>query len=406
VKKNKTICIITGTRAEYGLLRPLMAKIRSTSGLSLRIIATGTHLSREFGHTVREIESDGFAITAKVPLSLSSDTPQGTITAMACALEKIGAALSRIKPDIVVVLGDRYEILAAACAATIEKLPIAHIHGGERSEGVFDESFRHAITKMSHLHFVATHEYRSRVIQMGEQPSRVFCVGALGIDNIAGLPLLTKKELERQLKITLGSRFIIVTFHPVTRERNSSRKQAGALLAALDERKDTFVIFTYANSDTDGKVINHLINAYVRTRRHRSAVFPSLGSLRYLSLMRCADAVVGNSSSGIIEAPSFKIGTINIGDRQRGRTRAASVIDCEPTVQGIRAGFRKLYSRAFQEKLHSVVNPYGTAGAAGQIVEILKKTELPVEIKKEFYDITFIKTGRTASMRGDYRKTR
>ncbi len=384
----KKICVVTGTRAEYGLLYWLIKAIEQDDELELQLAVTGMHLSPEFGLTYTEIERE-FKINKKIDISLSDDTPKGISNSMGLAQIGFAAVYDELKPDIVVVLGDRYEIFAAAAAATVARIPIAHLHGGETTEGAFDEAFRHSITKMSHLHFVAAEDYRKRVIQLGEHPSRVFNVGGLGIDNIKKLNLLSRSEFEESIGFRLNKKNLLVTFHPVTLDEGSARDQFGELLAAIDELAETNIILTKANSDTDGKVINAMCDEYVAKNPGKAVVFASLGQRRYLSALLYVDAVVGNSSSGLLEAPSFKIGTINIGDRQKGRLRAQSVIDCEPERDSIKAALARLYTKGFQEALKDVSNPYGEGGATEQIIQILRKTDLRCNLKKEFFDLTF-----------------
>ncbi|KAB2933640.1 MAG: UDP-N-acetylglucosamine 2-epimerase (hydrolyzing) [Leptonema illini] len=384
----KKICVVTGTRAEYGLLYWLIKAIEQDDELELQLAVTGMHLSPEFGLTYTEIERE-FKINKKIDISLSDDTPKGISNSMGLAQIGFAAVYDELKPDIVVVLGDRYEIFAAAAAATVARIPIAHLHGGETTEGAFDEAFRHSITKMSHLHFVAAEDYRKRVIQLGEHPSRVFNVGGLGIDNIKKLNLLSRSEFEESIGFRLNKKNLLVTFHPVTLDEGSARDQFGELLAAIDELAEANIILTKANSDTDGKVINAMCDEYVAKNPGKAVVFASLGQLRYLSALLYVDAVVGNSSSGLLEAPSFKIGTINIGDRQKGRLRAQSVIDCDPERGSIKAALARLYTKDFQEALKDVSNPYGEGGATEQIIQILRKTDLRCNLKKEFFDLPF-----------------
>jgi len=384
--KKRKICIVTGTRAEYGLLRWVMNGIQQSSKLELQIIATGMHLSPKFGLTYREIEKDGFHIDKKVEMLVSSDTPNGVAKSMGLGMIGFADALGDLRPDLMLVLGDRYEIFSAVAAAMIARIPVAHLHGGEATEGLIDEPIRHSVTKMSHLHFVATEEYRKRVIQLGEQPGSVFLVGGLGIDNIVKLKLLGHKELEQSLDFKLGSKNLMITFHPVTLENSTSEEQMQELLAALGKLKDTHLIFTMPNADTGGHILFRLIEDFVEKHPHLKA-FASLGQLRYLSCIQHIDGVVGNSSSGLAEVPSFKIGTINIGDRQRGRIKADSVIDCEPTRQSIGEALKKLYSTDFQRTLKTIVNPYGTGGASEAIVKILEDISLSDILKKEFYDL-------------------
>ena len=382
----KKICVVTGTRAEYGLLYWLLKEIETNNELELQIIVTGMHLSPEFGLTYKEIEKE-FKINKKIEMLLSSDTSVGISKSMGLAQISFAESYDELKPDIVIVLGDRYEIFSATSAAMIARIPIAHIHGGEKTEGAFDESIRHSITKMSHLHFTATNEYENRVIQLGEDPSRVFNVGGMGIENIKRLKLLSKDEFEKSIEFKLNIKNILVTFHPVTLENSTAKEQFQQLLDAIDELEDTNIIFTKANSDTDGRVINQMIDEYVTKNSHKSIVFTSLGQLRYLSALQYVDAVVGNSSSGLAETPSFKIGTINIGDRQKGRIKASSVIDCEPNKDSVLKSFEKLYSKDFQETLKTTINPYGDGCASKKIVEILKNVDLGNILKKSFYDL-------------------
>lgn len=382
----RKVCVVTGTRAEYGLLYWLLKEIEADKELQLQVIVTGMHLSLEFGLTYKEIEKE-FSVNKKIEMLLSSDTSVGISKSMGLAQISFAESYDELKPDIVIVLGDRYEIFSATSAAMIAKIPIAHLHGGEKTEGAFDESIRHSITKMSHLHFTATEEYKNRVIQLGEHPSRVFNVGGMGIENIKRLKLLSKDEFEKSIEFKLNSKNILVTFHPVTLENSTAKEQFQQLLDAIDELEDTNIIFTKANSDTDGRVINQMIDEYVTKNSHKSIVFTSLGQLRYLSALQYVDAVVGNSSSGLAEAPSFKIGTINIGDRQKGRIKASSVIDCEPNKDSILKSFEKLYSKEFQETLKTTINPYGDGCASKRIVEILKNVDLENILKKSFYDL-------------------
>ena len=385
--KGKKICVVTGARAEYGLLRWVMDEIRESSALELLAIATGMHLSSEFDMTYRVIEEDGFRIDRKVEMLLSADTPSAVSKSMGLAMIGFADAYEQLQPDLFLVLGDRFEILAAATASMVARIPIAHLHGGETTEGAFDEAIRHSITKMSHLHFVAAEEYRKRVIQLGEHPDRVFLVGGLGIDNIVRLPLMKQEELEEALNFKLGERNLLITFHPVTLEKNTSANQMSELLAALKQLKRTHLIFTMPNADTDGRVLFKMIEKFVQGNSDRAKAFTSLGQLRYLSCLQHVDAVVGNSSSGLTEVPSFKIGTINIGDRQRGRLKAASVIDCDPNQDSILQALELLYSSPFQKLLRTICNPYGEGGASQAIVKILKHYTFDDILKKQFFDL-------------------
>lgn len=382
----RRICVVTGTRAEYGLLYWLMKKIEADSALELQIIVTGMHLSPEFGLTYKEIEKE-FIITKKIEMLLSSDTEIGISKSMGLAHISFAESFEELNPDIVVVLGDRYEIFSAVSAAMIARIPIAHLHGGETTEGAYDEAMRHCITKMSHLHFTAAEEYRNRVVQLGEHPERVYNVGGMGIENIKRLKLLDKEAFEESIDFKLGKKNILVTFHPVTLDNTTAKDQFQKLLDALDNLQETQIIFTKANSDTDGRIINQMIDEYVSKNSHKSVGFTSLGQLRYLSALQFVDAMVGNSSSGLAEAPSFSIGTINIGDRQKGRLKAHSVIDCEPSKKNIIQAFERLYSAEFQESLKYVQNPYGDRCPSEQIIDTLKKVDLANILKKSFYDL-------------------
>jgi GDP/UDP-N,N'-diacetylbacillosamine 2-epimerase (hydrolysing) len=384
---SRKICVVTGTRAEFGLLRWLMQEIEASDALTLQVIATGMHLSPEFGSTYREIEQAGFNIDAKVEMLLSADTASAVTKSMGLGLIGYADAYTRLAPDLVVLLGDRFEIFAAAAAAMIAGIPIAHLHGGETTEGAFDEAIRHSITKMSHLHFVAAEDYRRRVIQLGEQPQKVFLVGGLGIDAIKRIKLLDRKSLEESMGFKFGPRNLLITFHPVTLDSQSnSREQMAAVLAALDELEDTHLIFTMPNADTGGRELATMVNDFV-VSHNNARVYTSLGQLRYLSCMKYVDVVVGNSSSGLAEAPSMGIATINIGDRQKGRLSASSVINCEPTLHDMREALSTVFSPSFQSKVKSTKNPYGSGGASEKIVEVIKNYDLNNLLKKTFFNL-------------------
>jgi len=383
----RKVCVVTGTRAEYGLLYWLMKEIQEDSDLELQIIATGMHLSPEFGLTYRQIDKDGFKIDKKIEMLLSSDTPVGISKSMGLGMIGFAEAYADLKPDIIVLLGDRFEIFSAAAAAMIACISIAHLHGGEITEGAFDEAIRHSITKMSHLHFTATEEYRRRVIQLGEDPTRVFAVGGLGTDNIKKLKLMIREEFEESINFRLGPKNFVITFHPATLEHKTAEEQFMNILDALDELQNTRFIFTKPNADTGGRIIIKMIDKYVSKNSHKAASFVSLGRLRYLSAMQFIDGVVGNSSSGLTEVPTFKIGTINIGDRQRGRIKADSVIDCEPNKDSILTAIKNLYSKEFHDRLKNIINPYGEGGAAEKIKKVLKEKDISNILKKHFYDI-------------------
>jgi len=382
----RKICVLTGTRAEYGLLRWLMTDVSNDAALELQVIATGAHLSPEFGLTYREIEADGFRIDRKVEMLLSSDSPVGITKSMGLGLSGYADALSELRPDVLVLLGDRYETFSAAAAALVAKIPVAHLHGGEITEGAFDDALRHAISKLSHLHFVALDDYRRRVIQLGERPESVFTVGGLGIDGMLRQPLLSRDALERSLGLKFNRRNLLVTFHPATLENASPEAQMEELLQALDALEETQLIFTMPNADTGGRALMSMVDKFVAARPERAKAFASLGQQRYLSCLQFVDGVVGNSSSGVLEAPSFGIGTIDIGDRQRGRLKAASVIECAPQREQIAAALQRMYAPDFQASLREVKNPYGDGGASARILSVLRDCPLDALIMKRFYD--------------------
>lgn len=384
----KKICVVTATRAEYGLLKSVIDKIYHSEKMELQLVVTGMHLSPEFGLTYKEIEQDGYPIDRKIEMLMSSDTPVGITKSMGVALIGFADYFANKRPDIVMILGDRYEMLMTATAALLAAIPIAHIHGGEKTEGAVDEAVRHSISKMSHLHFTATEEYRQRVIQLGEQPERVFDVGALGVEGIKRLDLLRRSELESQIGFSFARPTIMVTYHPVTLEVCTAEEQFAAILSVIDCRKELSVIFTKANADTDGRIINQMIDEYVVKNSDRCASYASLGQLKYLSALQYVNAVVGNSSSGLIEVPSFHIPTVNIGDRQRGRTRAQSVIDCGNTVEEIEKALTLALSDEFHQSIVQMDNPYEKEGTSDTIIEIIGNAlESGIEIKKTFYDI-------------------
>jgi UDP-hydrolysing UDP-N-acetyl-D-glucosamine 2-epimerase len=381
------ICIVTGTRAEYGLFLPLLKELKIHPEFEIQIVATGMHLSPEFGLTYKNIEADGYIINEKVEMLLSSDSDAGIAKSTGLGIISLTDSLSRLQPDWVVVLGDRFETFAAATASYLLKIPLIHLHGGELTEGATDEAMRHAITKMSYLHFASTEVYRKRIIQLGEAPERVFNVGAIGLDNIKNLPLLSKTELENQLGISLNKPLFLITYHPVTLEHNSSKQQFENLLEALDEFKTAYqFIFTLPNADAQGRVIIDLLNEYVRIHPENSKQFTSLGQLRYLSLLQFTSIVIGNSSSGIIEVPSFKIPIVNIGDRQRGRIKAESVIDCGTSVDAISKAISKAINATTNNLFKTIESPYGDGSTAQKIVRILKLQPQAI-LKKTFYDI-------------------
>lgn len=382
----RKICFVTGTRAEYGLLSRLMRLVKEDKDLQLQVIATNMHLMPEYGETYKEIEKDGFTIDKKVYMHKPSDDAHGIISSMAEEMQGMNDALSELKPDILVLLGDRYEILVAAQVALIHRIPIAHIHGGEVTEGAFDDAIRHSVTKMSSLHFTSCEEYRHRVIQMGEHPSRVFDVGSLGVENIKAVPLMTKDELEASLDFKIDTQTILVTYHPVTLGGDPA-KDIREFLDALDQFKDLKVIFTMPNSDTGRDAIALAVENYVEKHSNRAKAYTSLGLKRYLSTLQFVKAAVGNSSSGIIEVPSFGIPTLNIGDRQKGRLASKSVVNCGTSKDEVIAGLKLCLSEEMQKAAKTYENPYAKPGTANLIYQELKNVELAGLNLKTFYDL-------------------
>lgn len=383
----RKICVITGSRAEYGLLSGLMKQIDESEDLKLQIIATNMHLSPEFGLTYKEIEKDGFVIDKRVEMLLSSDTSSATAKSVGLGMIGFADAYEDLRPDLIVVLGDRYEILAAVSTALFFKIPVAHLHGGEITEGAYDDAIRHAITKMSHLHFTSTEEYRKRVIQLGESPDRVFNVGAIGVENIKKSSFLSKKELENSLDFKLGDKSLLVTFHPVTLETCTTREQCDNLLEVLTKHSEYRILFTFPNSDTDGCVIVDCIKDFVAKNKDRAIAFKSLGKLRYLSALKYVSAVIGNSSSGILEVPSFGIPTLDIGDRQKGRIAAKSVVHSGVSMEEIEQGFKLIFSEEIQSVAKLRNNPYEKDGTTDMIVFQLKTYPLENLVQKSFYNL-------------------
>mgnify|MGYP000631086680 FL=1 len=385
----KRIGIMTGTRAEYGLLKSLMQEINKDNDLELYLIVSGMHLSPEFGMTYKEIEEDGFEINAKVEMLLSSDSPAGISKSIGLGVIGFADEFQRADLDMLILLGDRYEALSAAISAMVMRIPIAHLHGGELTEGAIDEGIRHSITKMSYLHFTSTEEYRRRVIQLGENPERVFCVGAIGVENIKKINLMTKEELERSIHFEIDENTVIVTYHPVTLENNTVEEQFLNLLEVLDRNPKIRMIFTKANADTNGRIVNELIDKYVAQNSERACAFMSLGQKRYLSALKYCRIVIGNSSSGIIEAPSFGKPIINIGDRQKGRICADSVINCGYTQQEIQRAMETALTEEFENKARNCRNPYEKENTAANIISVIKDYLLndKIKLKKGFYDI-------------------
>ena len=385
--EKRKICVITGSRADYGLLSGVLTELSQADDVQLQLIACGMHLSELHGYTYKDIEKDGFRIDVKIDMLLGNDTQLDTAKSVGIGIAGFAQAYTTLEPDIVVVLGDRFEIWSAAAAALIMCIPLSHIHGGESTEAVIDEAIRHSITKMSQLHFTSTEIYRDRVIQLGEQPDSVFNVGAVGIDAIKTLTLLDRQELEESLDFKLGKSNLLVTYHPTTLDGEMSLRHLSALLDVLDRLNDTHVIFTAANADPRGSLLNDRINTYVEQHSESCVSFVNLGRFRYLSTLRHVDAVVGNSSSGILEAPSLGVATVNIGDRQKGRIKAKSVIDCEPECAAISCAIDNALSKKFQSSLCSVKNPHGEGGASMKIASIVRQHSLTDLLKKEFYDI-------------------
>ena len=382
----RKICVVTGGRSDYGLLKWLMKAIQADKDLELQVIATGMHLSSKFGSTVNEIEQDGFKIDEKVECLDVSDSAIDTASAMARTMIGCSEAYSRLNPDLVLVLGDRFEIFSAVAAALVSNIPVAHLHGGEVTSGAVDESFRHAITKMSALHFVANDEYRRRVVQMGESSRHVYNVGGLGVDAILNVELLSKEQLSNDLGINFLNKSLLITFHPETATANPALQQITEIIKALEELNDTTLIFTMPNADMGNSIITDSIRNFA-TQGNNRYFFESLGQTRYLSMLSLVDGVIGNSSSGLAEAPSFKIGTINIGDRQKGRIQASSVLNCEASQSHVLTAIEEMYSDGFQSRLKTAMNPYGTGGASQKIVDILKEVNVEGLIMKSFNDL-------------------
>lgn len=383
----RKITVITGTRAEFGLLHWVIKEIQDDHDFVLQLVVTGMHLSPEFGLTVNDIEEQGIPIAKKVETLLSSDTSIGISKSMGLGMISFSEVFDELDPDLCLVLGDRFEIFSAVSAAMIARIPVAHCHGGEATEGLIDEPIRHSVTKMSHLHFTSTDTYKKRVIQLGEQPERVFNVGALGIENIYRLDLLDKSSFEESIDFTFGEQNFLVTYHPVTLEEKTAEKQIDELLKAIDAFPDAKVIFTMPNADTDGRIIIKRIEKYVDNNVDRSVAFTSLGQLRYLSALKHVDVVIGNSSSGLIEVPSFNTPTVNIGDRQKGRVAGPTVIQAATNANDIQEGIRKALDKTFIKSIQKEKNPYDSGFSSEKILPVLKNFELDNILKKEFHDI-------------------
>ena len=377
----RKICVVTGSRAEYGLFYPILIKIQESNKLELQLISTSSHHSTEYGLTYKQIENDGFNIDDKIKNLFLTDTKSSIVKSTGIATSLLSDSFDRLQPDIVLLLGDRYETHAAATAAMLMNIPIAHIHGGEITEGAVDEQIRHSITKMSYLHFCSTKTYRQRIIQMGEDPARVFNSGAPGIDNIKNLNLLTKKILEKELNWKLASKSALFTYHPVTLKNNNISNEIEAILSIL-EKFDFNILFTYANADAGGRLINQKIEEFCKIQPARYKVVKSLGQIKYLSAMKYVDLLVGNTSSGIIEAASFKKPVINIGDRQKGRLRGENVIDCN--LNSLQDSIKLALSISFRNKIKNLNNIYGTGAAADIILD--KLINEPISVIKKFRD--------------------
>lgn len=385
----KTICVITGTRAEYGLLKPIMEKIRDDKDFILKIAATGSHLREEFGFTFREILNDGFEIDERIEILTDENMKKNVSYAQAAALQGFAEYFDAHAPDMAVVLGDRYEILAAAIAAYNAHIPIAHVHGGETTQGALDEAYRHCISKMAYLHFPSTAEYAKRIIQLGESSDRVFNVGALCLDTILHMQFASRKELEERTGLSLDRPYAVVTFHPATMEQAGAGGQLEELFCALDQFPELGILFTKSNADAGGQLINEMLERYVKTRNN-AVCHASLGQKVYFSALKYCSAVIGNSSSGLLEAPAFKVPTVNIGDRQKGRARTASVIDCRPLCADIAEAVQKALSPEMAEQLKNIANPYGNGTASLQIAAVIKDFLFnnKIDLKKSFTDIT------------------
>ena len=382
----KRIALVTTSRAEYGIQSRLIRMLQDDPDIDFRLVVSGTHLSEKHGMTWRQIEADGIVISEKVDIGI--DNTESVPYIMAVALEKFADILASIKPDIVVLLGDRYEMLSVALACTLNNIPIAHIHGGETTEGAVDEVFRHSITKAAYLHFTSCEEYRRRVIQLGEAPNRVFNVESLGVENISHIDFIGKRELADTLGIIFSPRNFLVTFHPVTMEERTASEQTKELLSALEMLDNSTIVFTHPNADREGDVIAGLIESFV-SKHPKTYLFKSLGIRRYFSLMKFVNAVIGNSSSGIIETPSLGVPTVNIGDRQKGRMQAPSIINCAPICSDISKAIQEAESLDFRNICSKAVNPYAKDGTANQILYELKRNDLSVGLKKEFFDVDF-----------------
>ena len=384
----KKVCVVTGSRAEYGLLKKLLVLMKKDKTLNTQLIVTGSHLSKKHGLTVQNIVKDKLKIKNKIDLNLRKDDSISLANSMSTGLTKFVKVFNNNNPDVVILLGDRYEIFIAAVAATLLRTPIGHIHGGEITKSLVDEAFRHSISKMSHIHFTATEEYKKRVIQLGENPKNVYCVGGLGVDNIKSTNLYSRHDLEKKLKIRFQKQIVIATYHPETLKKNSSKNNLYNLFNALDTLKETTVIFTIPNSDLESVEIHNLISKLI-SKRKNFYLFKSLGQKKYYSCCKYSNFMIGNSSSGLLEMPSFKKFTINIGERQSGRIKAKTVIDCNTHFKDIIRAIQYCLDKKNLKKIKKTFNPYGNGGASLKIINILKKKNLKKLIIKKFFDIKF-----------------
>lgn len=383
----RTIAVVTGSRAEYGLLRPVCKLIEQSEFFDLRMLVTGSHLSSVHGNTYQEVVNDHYRNIEYFDLNITGSSPLDINNALALSVQRFGEYFDEIKSDLLIVLGDRYEVFGAAIAAMMHLVPIAHIHGGELTQGAYDDSIRHSISKMSHLHFTSTEAYKSRIVQMGENSDFVFHVGGLGAEAIQNLKLLDKETLETELNFSFNERNLLVTYHPETMARDTTLQDLHELLNALNTlENDTNLIFTMPNADTGYQQFFDAIQAFVNKDRTTRVAFTSLGQLRYFSCLQYVDGVIGNSSSGILEAPSFKIATINIGNRQAGRVMANSVINVGPSKSEIIRAINSIYREDFKEKIKTLENPYYKPGSAMEIVKIIEKHK-KISLEKTFVDL-------------------
>lgn len=385
-----TVCVITGSRAEYGLLRPLLEKLAADEAFNLQLVVTGSHLSSAFGNTQDEITQDGFAVNARIPVPLEGDSKTDMVAATGAAMALFGNYFADHMPALLIVLGDRFEIFAAAAAAAMLSVPIAHIHGGETTEGAVDEFLRHSITKMSLYHFTACETYRHRVIQLGEAPDRVFNVGALGVENALHMPLLSREALCESLGFDIiGRPYAIVTYHPVTLENNTAQEQVRKLIRAMEAYPSMAFLITKANADAGGRLVNQIWDAEAKTHSNW-LVTASLGAQRYLSALKYAQMMLGNSSSGIIESPAMHIPTVNIGDRQKGRMMAKSVICCDIAAENVIQAIDKALSSEYKALVSETVCPFGDGKTSDKMMRILRSVlQKEHNLKKPFYDLAF-----------------